>query len=64
MADIDFTSQDESKALLERSGGRDVLNVLPDADYSIEPPGASSQRRHGLTITALLARDRGLVPAR
>lgn len=64
VTNIEFTSQAKAKALFENSGGRYFLNVLPDADHSIEHLSLSSQKQNGLTIAELLARDLGLVSVR
>ncbi len=61
VTNIDFTSQAEAKTLFENSGGRYILNVLPDSDHSIEHLSLSSQRQYGLTIAELLTRDLDLV---
>jgi poly(3-hydroxybutyrate) depolymerase len=64
VTNIEFTSQAKATALFEHSAGRYLLNVLPDADHSVEHLSLSSQKQNGLTIAELLARDLGLVSVR
>jgi poly(3-hydroxybutyrate) depolymerase len=62
VTNIDYRSEENSKAMFERSGGEYTIQLLPGTDHKLEHIEATIQKTEGISLAEKVARFFGLAP--